>query len=280
MKSTFKALFVLPRPLNCIITALSVYVGAFTAGVRWPSAAVLLAALSAALVAGAGYISNDLRDTDIDRINRPRRPLPSGRLSRRAAALEAWLFALSGLGLAWWLGPLAGLVAVAVALCLFIYNLHLKRRAFWGNLLIGALSAAAFPYGALAAGTLGRSWIPAGFALLFHWGREIIKDMEDMEGDRARGARTLPLRWGPGRAVLVTSALYLLLTAFTLLPWIWNLYGKVYLLLVLCVDLALLWALFQVRRRQAGSTDTNLSRLLKAAMVLGLLAIVAGELSF
>ena len=280
MKSTLEALFVLPRPLNCLITALSVYVGAFSAGVRWPSAAVLLAAISAALIAAAGYVSNDLKDVDIDRINRPGRPLPAGRVSRRAATLEAWLFALSGLGLAWWLGPLAGLVAGAIILCLSVYNLFLKRRAFWGNLLIGALSAAAFPYGALAAGTLGRAWIPAGFALLFHWGREIVKDLEDMKGDRDRGARTLPLRWGRHGAIRLTAAIFSFLIAFTLLPWFLNLYGKTYLLLVLSVDAALLWTLFQLHRGRAGSSDTNLSRLLKAAMFLGLLAIVAGELYF
>ena len=277
MKSTFDALFVLPRPLNCLITALAVYVGAFTAGVRWPSAPVLLAALSAALIAAAGYISNDLRDVDIDRINRPGRPLPSGRISRRAAAMEAWIFAFCGLGLAWWLGPLAALAAGAIALCLLAYNLFLKRRAFWGNLLIGALSSAAFPYGALAAGSPGRSWIPAGFALLFHWGREIIKDMEDMEGDRARGARTLPLQWGPERAILLTSAVYSLLIAFTLIPWLLNLYGTAYLLLVLGVDATLLWTVIQLHRGGAGWTRSSRSPLLKAAMFLGLLAIVAGE---
>ncbi len=280
MKSTLKALFVLPRPLNCLITALSVYVGAFTAGVRWPSTAVLLAAISAALIAAAGYISNDLKDIDIDRINRPRRPLASGCLSRRAATLQAWLVALAGLGLALYLGPLAGLVAGAIALCLFIYNLYLKRRAFWGNLLISALSAAAFPYGALATDTLGRSWIPAGFALFFHWGREIIKDLEDMEGDRDHGARTLPLSRGPTSAIRLTSAVYLVLVAFTLLPWMLNLYGRFYLLMVTGVDLALLWTLLQLHRGRVGSSDTNLSRLLKAAMFLGLLAIVAGELYF
>ena len=277
MKSTFEAIFVLPRPLNCLITALAVYVGAFTAGVRWPSAPVLLAALSAALIAAAGYISNDLKDVDIDRINRPGRPLPAGRIGRRAATLEAWLCALAGLGLAWWLGALAGLAAGAIALGLVAYNLFLKRRAFWGNLLIAALSSAAFPYGALAAGSPGRSWIPAGFALLFHWGREIIKDMEDMEGDRARGARTLPLLWGRKRAILLASAVYSILIAFTLLPWLLDFYGMAYLLLVLGVDAALLWTVIQLHRGEAGRTPSSLNPLLKAAMFLGLLAIVAGE---
>jgi len=142
--------------------------------------------------------------------------------------------------------------------------------------VVSLLAAAAFPYGAITTGTWGRSWIPAGFALLFHLGREIIKDIEDVKGDAAAGARTLPLRWGIPKAALLSSGIYLFLIGFTLLPWIANLYGKPYLGLVLLVDLILLYALFRLHRNSvAGSTHLNL--LLKAGMFLGLLAIVAGE---
>ena len=79
------AFLALMRPLNCLIAALSVYVGAFTIGLRWPTFDLGIAALSAALIAAAGNAFNDVRDVAIDRINRPTRPLPAGKLSERAA---------------------------------------------------------------------------------------------------------------------------------------------------------------------------------------------------
>lgn len=270
------ALFLLARPFNCLITALSVGLGGFAAGLGCPSAGLGWTALSAALIAGAGNAINDVVDLEIDRVNRPGRPLPSGRLGRRAAVAEALALALAGLGLAWWLGPARGMVASAAALALLLYSTHLKRRALWGNLAVSAVAAAAFPYGALAVGRWGRSWIPAGFAFLFHLGREIVKDLEDMEGDQAQGARTLPLRWGARPAAWLATLVYAILVLFTLIPWAQGLYGAVYLLLVLL--LAALVVRVLVRLHRNSTAGSLLSRSLKVGMLLGLAAVAAGEL--
>lgn len=271
------ALLALPRPLNCLITALSVGVGAFAAGSRWPSYEVWWAAFSAALIAGAGNVFNDVADLEIDRINRPRRPLPAGRLSRGAARVESLLLALAGAALALWLGPVMGAIALAIILLLLLYNLWLKRSALWGNLLVSAVAAAAFPYGALTTGDLGRSWIPAGFAFLFHLGRELVKDLEDVEGDRAAGARTLPLRLGLRPAARLAASIYLSLIAFTLVPWVLGLYGWGYLTLVAGVDGVASYAAFRLFCDHSAPKDASLSRLLKVGMLLGLLAVLAGE---
>ncbi len=274
---TAAALLALPRPLNCLITGLSVGVGAFAAGSRWPSPEVLLAALSAALIAGAGNAFNDVVDLEIDRINRPRRPLPSGRLSRGAALAESLLLAAGGQGIALWLGPAFSAIALAVISLLLLYNLSLKRRPLWGNLLVSGVAAAAFIYGALAAGSLGRSWIPAGFAFLFHLGREILKDLEDVEGDRAAGARTLPLCLGMRASARLSAALFLLLIAFTLFPWMLGIYGWGYLALVAGVDGVTGYVGWRLWREGSAAPDASLSRLLKMGMLLGLLAVLAGE---
>ena len=206
------------RPLNCCITAASVLIGAVAGGAVPPSAPVWLAVLAAALITGAGNAFNDLRDLEIDRINRPRRPLPSGRLTPRRAALVAAASAAAGLGFAVGAGPVPGLIAAGTLAGLWLYSARLKSTVLWGNLLVAFLAALAFPFGALAGGALGRSWIPAGFALLFHLGREIVKDVEDLEGDRARGVRTLALAVGAPRARWAAVCVYALLIAGTVLP--------------------------------------------------------------
>ena len=261
------------RPLNCFFTAASVLIGAVAGGAVPFPPPVWLAVLAAALVTGAGNAWNDLRDLEIDRINRPRRPLPAGRLTPRRAALVAAASAAAGLGLAIGAGPVPGLIAAGTLAGLWLYSVRLKSTVFWGNLLVAALAALAFPFGALAGGALGRAWIPAGFALLFHLGREIVKDVEDVEGDRARGVRTLALAVGATRARYAAASVYGLLIAGTVLPRYLGLYGWAYAAVVAVMDLLLLIVLARLLGGAGGT-----SRALTALMPLGLLAILAGEL--
>lgn len=275
--SQIRAFFLLPRPLNGLITALSVGLGALTAGQApaWP--ALLLAAFSAASINGAGNAFNDLMDIDIDRINRPLRPLPSGRLSPNAARMQSLLLALTGAVLAFWLSPWHGLSALVVAALLAFYSVALKNSLLWGNVLVAFVGAIAFPYGALASGDIGRSWIPALFAFLFHLGREIVKDIEDVAGDQIRGERTLPLSWGRAPAAALAAFVYLLLVGFTWMPFFAGLYGALYALALLPVHGLVGYVLWQLYRRRAVLTDDRLGRLLKVGMFLGLGAVVVGE---
>ena len=195
---------------------------------------MLLAALSAALINGAGNAFNDLMDIDIDRINRPLRPLPAGRLSPSAARMQSLLLALAGSALAFWLSLWHGLIALVVVALLAVYSVSLKNSLLWGNVLVAFVGAIAFPYGALAAGDLGRSWIPALFAFLFHLGREIVKDIEDVAGDQIRGERTLPLAWGRAQAAVLAALVYLVLVGFTWMPFFMGFYGALYALALLC----------------------------------------------
>ena len=284
------AFLLLPRPLNALITALSVGVGLWTANAppTWESG--VLAALSAALINGAGNAFNDLFDIDIDRINRPDRPLPSGRVSPFAAGIQTLLLTLAGCLLGFWLSAWHGSIALGVALLLSLYSIFLKNSLLWGNVVVAFVGALAFPYGALAAGDLGRSWIPGLFAFLFHIGREIVKDIEDVAGDRLRGEHTLPLRWGRTRAGWIAAAIYLLLLAIAWIPYVAGLYGAAYALALVPVSVLVIYVLVQLHSHHArlghrakiaaGCNDHRLGHLLKIGMFLGLLAVLLGELGF
>jgi geranylgeranylglycerol-phosphate geranylgeranyltransferase len=270
------ALIRLSRPHNGLITAASVGVGALVADASdWT--AVAWAALSAALVAGAGNVFNDVCDLEIDRINRPDRPLPVGLVSRAVARAWALLLTLAGIGAGAAVSTAAATIAAAVVLVLAVYSLYLKRTPLWGNICVAAVAAIAFPYGALAAGHWGRVWIPTAFAFLYHLGRELIKDLEDIEGDRRLGARTAPLSWGVLPAAYLAGATFILLAALTLVPTALGLYGLPYLLPVLVVDAELLQALIYLKRHRAQMPVGVLSRRLLLGMLAGLAAIIAGE---
>ncbi len=267
----------LTRPLNCAIAAVTVAVGALTSGVWQMSLALLMATASAAAITAAGNVYNDLKDLDIDRINRPDRSLPSGKISGTIATFQALGLAIVGLTLAWRLGPVPGWLATGVTVGLVAYSSCLKRTGLGGNLLVSALGALAFPYGAIAMGNWGRSWIPAGYAFLFHLGREIIKDVEDAAGDQAFRSRSLPLVLGCRRASFVAAAIYLFLGVVTPMPWILGLYGLSYAVAIVLLDAVILVVLYLLLIQQRSVTDQFLSRLLTAAMGVGLAAVVLGE---
>ena len=278
MGTAVAGLLQLTRPFNCLIALLSVLVGGFSAGALWLDRQLVVAGLSAALVMAAGNALNDLRDIDIDRINKPLRPLPSGVISPSAATAATLVLACAGLAAAWGVGTWTGLIASGAIALLTAYSLWLKSTVLWGNLVVSLLGGAAFPYGAIATGSWGRSWIPAGFAILLHFGREIVKDLEDVRGDVMGGVRTLPVR-NPRSAVITASIVLVLLIPLTLYPYLIGAYGWAYLLLVLPVDglVAIgVWRMWWGYRLH--HQVPTISPSLKAAMVLGLVAILAGEI--
>ena len=179
----------LTRPRNCVLTGISVWVGAVTSAAPNASFEVALAAIGAAAIAASGNGMNDVIDLEVDRCNRPDRPLPSGRLSAGAALAISATLGVTGLTLAFLAGIIPGMIAFAVVIGLALYNWFLKRTGLAGNVLIGLIAAATFPYGAAAATAVGahdwgRWWIPALFATLYHVARELVKGVEDAEGDR------------------------------------------------------------------------------------------------
>ncbi len=271
----------LARPLNCALTAVSVWVGALVSGHSHATAGVAAAAAAAAAVAAAGNGLNDVLDLPADRVNRPDRPLPAGRLSPAAALVLSAGLGAAGLGAAFVVGPAPGAIAFAVAAGLALYNWWWKRLGLAGNLLVSLLAAATFPYGAAAAaagagGGGGRWWIPAAFALLYHAGREILKGAEDVEGDRLCGVRTLASARGERTATRVAASLLAVVALGAPLPGLLGVYGWGYLAAVAVLDLFLVRVCLDLWRGTA--SPGRPSRRLLPGMALGLGAVVLGEL--
>lgn len=271
------AAFALLRPGNLAVVGLSVLVGG---GGFWSSDGlwrVLLAAASAMLVAGGGNALNDYFDLEADRINRPQRPLPSGQIKPVQALVVCLLSFLAGNVLGWLASPPNGSMALAVTFLLVIYAWRGKQLALLGNLMVATACAAAFIYGGLATGAFRLSLIPSAFAFLMHLAREIIKDVEDVEGDRAAGAWTVGLALGERRALRLAASLLALLVALTPLPFIFDVYGWRYLVaVVLGVDLLLLPIIFWLASGVSGEQLSKISFMIKIIMLAGIMSICLG----
>jgi 4-hydroxybenzoate polyprenyltransferase len=213
----------LGRPFTLIAPALGFFSGAVTAiGAHprepWePRVLVypLIGALMAAVLNAGNNALNQIYDLEIDRVNKPRRPLPSGRLTLR----QAWLFTVItyalALVLAWLVMPggrheCFWLVLIAV-ICTFIYSMppaRTKRLGIWANVTIaiprGVLLKVA-GWSAVKTILVAEAWYIGAIFGLFLLGATTTKDFADMEGDRLGGCRTLPIQYGVTRAAWMIS---------------------------------------------------------------------------
>ena len=222
-RRTARAYLDLARPFTLVAPALGFVSGALTAVGAAPREpwspdlliAPLVGAAMAALLNAGNNALNQIYDLDIDRINKPKRPLPSGRLT----IAQVWWFTnvsyALALVLAWLVAPgqrheCFWLVAVAVV-CTYLYSVppfRTKRLGIWANVTI------AIPRGVLlkVAGWSSVKTI-AGFEPwyigcifgLFLLGATTTKDFADMDGDRRGGCRTLPIQYGVRRAAWMIS---------------------------------------------------------------------------
>lgn len=278
MNSKLTAYFELTRPLNVLITFLSIAAACVLAGgtvALWLN--ILFASLAGALIAAGANTINDYFDVDIDRINKPHRPLPRGAVT----PTEAWVLwlrlSLVGILLNVFLNSGALLIAVIAAVALYAYSAYFKRTILAGNVLVGIMTGLAFVYGGVVVGDLKRAIIPAMFAFLINVAREIIKDVEDVEGDAIEEAHTFPVRHGVKPALILATVILLALVATTLVPYHLQIYGLTYLIVVLIVDAAILFVVISMWLNSSPMNLAKLSYILKVNMLIGLVAIFLGS---
>jgi geranylgeranylglycerol-phosphate geranylgeranyltransferase len=235
--------------------------------------------VAAFLICGGGYALNDVLDLRTDRVAKPWRPLPSGRLSPRSAVgLASVLWAL-GLAVAAHGGLVVFLFAAGWLIVLWLYSWRLKATGLAGHVAISITGASGFLLGGLVGGDVRAAWLPFAIAALFHLAREIAKSVVDAEGDRVAGLLTLAVRLGRRRALVLTLAFILAVVVASLLPFALDVYGYLYMLpvaLVIYPLFALSIVLIVRARRECdvGSASRTAARCLKIAMPVGLLAFL------
>ncbi len=272
-----KSYIKITRPLNVLISFISIGIGALVSGSFHWSINLLFAGLTAALITAGANIINDIFDIEIDRINKPDRPLPAGKISLIGAKV---LFAvLYGLALIFAVlnGKILFFAALLIAVLLYWYSASLKKTVLWGNLLVSAISGFTFIYGAMSVGDWHGGIVPAVLAFFFHLGRELLKDMQDVEGDLARNAVTFSGKYGLKKAALVTRAVFMVLIVVTLTPFFLKIYNEIYLIIVIFgVDTILVYIVSVLKENTEAKELDKLNKILKADMLIGLLAIYLG----
>lgn len=263
---------------NLVVAAAGVLAGGWIAlgALRTPTV-LAFAALAVVGYGAAGNALNDIWDAAGDRVNRPggERPLAAGHLARGTADLCLAGGTLLGLVAAALVSGTAVLVGGAALVVMAAYSPLLKRRGFLGNVAVALVAGLPPMYGAIALGRAGAGLVPWALAAWIHLVREIVKDLDDEAGDRALGRRTLPIVLGARRAAVVAATLAAAFVPVSLALPAQAHYGGAYFLVALFAQLAVL----AVASRLFGGRMRGNSFILKGAMLVGIVALVAGRVA-
>lgn len=261
------------RPNVCFLAILGVFVGALLSPATGTSS-LILAMLAAFFICAAGNVINDICDYDIDKINKPERPLPSGKISQKDAVAYYFLLSATGIALSLSVSPSFTAIAILNFIIAALYAWKLKQIALVGNITDSFLASVTFIAGGLITGTYkdiltSPILILAIIAFLTTMGREIFKDIEDIIGDKAAGAKTLPILAG-NKTSMTVARLFSGLGAFSaIIPYTYNMFGIFYLISVIPCTTMLLYSTTQKDPKKAQKT-------IKKGMFLGIFAFLVG----
>lgn len=238
---------------------------------------LILVGLVPALIGAGGNIVNDYFDRFIDAVNKPWRPIPSGRINARTALIVSILLMVIGVLLSILLDYYCFLVAVIASILLFEYSRWIKKTGFPGNIVIALLSLLSILFGGLASPNPSASLLPGLYAFLIILGREVFKGIEDLEGDKKYNVKTLAVVAGPKIAFLFGSTLLLIVVIISPIPYLFYKYNIYYLLTALIgVDLPVITSILLVAHDYKHAWRAT--RILKIPLFTGLLAFLIGVL--
>lgn len=272
------------RVPNCMMMALAVPVGyVVVARGLSLSAEIIFASLTAAVMTGFAIVTNDLADLNVDLINEPDRPLPSGEVKVSTAKAFSILLLVLGLSFALFTKKTLNFVLALMALVFAIaYNFVLKRTGLLGNVVVSLLVALPFMYGAFLCSeqfevTLVVLLITAFLANL---GREVQKGVVDLEGDVKRGIRTVAGRYGVKVAKELAAAFYIAAVCLSPLPLVLGEVSLLYIPLILATDLGFLKSSALLIREGSRDVIRKEKNLVLLWMALAQLAFIIGRYSW
>jgi len=286
------------RPFNCLMACIAVFIGGLivaNTGMIF-GMDIYIAMLAAFLITGAGNVINDYVDVESDKINRSGRPIVSGRVSKNSALIFCLFLFFLGIALTLFFGTIYPfLIAVVNSLLLIFYSTDLQYKIFVGNIVISYLVGSTFLFGGAALGNMLLPLLLMLLASLSNFSREIVKDFEDIEGDKktflknVKGVKKkierfevtrkgVKLKYNKRKAVMLAQLSLLIAVILSPLPYLWDILGYSYLFFVILTDIAFVYAVYRMIKSKTKQEYGQISKLIKTGMFLGLIAFIAGAL--
>jgi geranylgeranylglycerol-phosphate geranylgeranyltransferase len=230
--------------------------------------------MAAVFCIGAGcHPLNDYLDYEVDKIVHPSRPLPSGLFAPISALYMSLILFLISVVLSWFINIFCFTLNLIGIGLVFVYELSFKNKGLIGNMLVAFTAALSFNYGGAIVGDIFKPTIFTLMAFFIFFGREIIMDVRDFEGDKQTRV-TLPAKIGKKKAVYVGCGMIAVSLVLLFVPFFYGLFDIWYGLLAIPLALFTVYILSLpiVDLKNVGKT----AEMLRITMILGLLLIITG----
>jgi len=276
--NTFYYHIKLLRPLNVFTSGLAMVIGSGILGTFNNTGTLLLVMAVVMCFAGAANALNDVVDYEIDKINRPMRPLPSGFVKKRTALFISILLFSMGTLACLELSEAAKVIGIVIALpFMVLYSKYLKGMPLIGNMIVAFILGLSFLFCGAAFNNMSPMWIPMILAFGLTLVRELVKDIADMEGDQSAGLKTFPITAGIEKSIQLSIFLSACIGVGAFIPYLYGTYGIWYgILLILGVEIPLGVVVVSLLNNPGISSATHGARILKFSTLIGLIAIYAG----
>ena len=271
------------RPGNAVMGAITIVLIALID--KTFSLPIIIAMAAVFFETAAGNVINDYFDYNIDLINKPERPIPSGRISLKNGKNYGYFLFLAGTICGFLISYLTnnwipfGIVILADVI-LYLYAYKLKSTPLIGNLTVGFMTGFGFVFGGFTINnpTIITTSIFLGFfAFVMTTAREIVKDIEDVEGDKADGAKTLPILIGKKTPAILAAILIIVDCALCPLLYIWNVFGMLYLAIIAVAVILFIYSAILILKSQDETTAHKSSKILKIGMLIAFLSFALGS---
>jgi geranylgeranylglycerol-phosphate geranylgeranyltransferase len=228
----------------------------------------------------ASMAINDYYDREIDAINEPKRPIPSGLIKPREALVFAFILTAAGFATAYLTNIYCFLTALIAWIIFVTYTTIGKRSGLPGNLLVSTCVAIPFIYGSIAVINAVQLNVLIFVFMVFisNTGREVTKGIVDVEGDRKQGVKTLAVRYGEKPAAVTAAFLYLLAVSLSPIPWFLKLVSLWFIPLVTLTDLGLIASSLMLLKNFSRENARKVKNFVLLWFIIGLLAFLAGAL--
>ena len=271
----------LMRPVNCVMMGFAVFVGALLASPEFTVAEwgkVVYGFFTGFTLTAASMALNDYYDRQIDAVNEPKRPIPSGSVSVREALVFVLVFSVAGFVFAYLTSIICLIAAVIAWLILVAYVTVGKRTGLPGNFLVSATVAIPFVYGSFVVTGLAQLNVLlfAAMAFLSNTGREVTKGIVDVKGDSAEGVKTIAVRYGERNGAVVAAVFYVSAVLLTPLPLILDLVSVWFVPFVLVTDVGLVTSSALLLRDYSRENARKIKKLILLWFLIGLLAYIFG----
>jgi len=273
------AYLTLIRPPNTIMIGLAVVIGEVIAiAPRLPGISdAVFGFLTASLMMAGTMIANDIYDVEIDKVNSPQRPLASGTVKTRDAAVLSVVLSAAAIGFAALLGLWTFLTALLALALMIYYNTRGKKTGLIGNAVVSFNVALPLFYGGLAVGSIRPLlFIFSVVAFLANFGREVAKGIADVKGDSLRHVRTLAVVKGTRAAALASAGLFVTAVLLSFLPPYLERISWLYFPIVIVADLGFLYSAYRLVGNQTPENIRSVKGHVLLWMLLGLVGFLLG----